>query len=124
MQMQSAEAYLGRAQEYWKQASDFLSQQHFLKVSELAWGSVNQMVHALAVKQGRKLTTHKEVIDYIRKIASVSGDKEMQELVKQAEKLHANFYHQFLDETEVKEIFGATQRLLDKIGELLVREGK
>ena len=124
MQMQNSEAYLGRAQEYWKQASEFLKQRHFLKVSELAWGSVVQMVHALAVKQGRKLTTHKEIINYIRKISSMSGDKEMQELMKHAERLHANFYHQFLDENDVRETFGAIQRLLEKIGELLVKEGK
>ncbi|MDO8636056.1 MAG: PaREP1 family protein [Dehalococcoidia bacterium] len=122
--MQSSEAYLGRAQEYWKQANEFLEQQHFLKVSELAWGSVVQMVHALAVKQGIKLTTHKELINYVRKIASMLGDREMQDLLKQAEKLHANFYHQFLDEADIRETFGAIERLLEKIGELLVKEGK
>lgn len=120
--MQSQGAYFSRSQEYWKQAKEFLKQRHFLKVSELAWGSMVQMAHALAVKQGVKLRRHVDIKRYIYNIASRLGDKEMAELFDKAEKLHVNFYHEILEEVEVKESFAAVQRLLEKIGQLLVKE--
>ena len=114
-----AVTYQDRANIYWKQANELLQKEEWTKASELAWGSVVEAVNALAEFQGRKLTSHGQTKNYIRGIAQSLQDERINELFKKAETFHANFYHEFLDETDVKEILPYIQEFLEKIGTLL-----
>lgn len=106
---------------YWKQANELLEKGEWTKASEMAWGSVVESVHALAEFQGKKLGGgHSELKDYVRGV-SQHVDRELYDVFRKAETYHANFYHDFLDEQDVKESFPLIKEFLERIASLLPR---
>ena len=63
-------------------------------------------------------TNHKEIRRYVRELSESLKDPHLYNLYKKAEKLHANFYHNFLDEEEFCEYFYHSEQLLGKLYEL------
>ncbi|MBI4286846.1 MAG: hypothetical protein HY671_00255 [Chloroflexi bacterium] len=114
-----ATTYLDRANIYWKQANELLEKRGWSKASELAWGSVVEVIHALAESQGTKIKNHGALRDFIRTVAQQLQDNEIWRLFQKAEGFHANFYYEFMDEQEVKEIFPFIKEFLEKLGRLL-----
>ena len=111
--------YQDRANIYWNQANELLQKGEWTKASELAWGSVVEAIHALAESKGTKIKNHGALRNFIRAVAQQLQDERINELFKKAETFHANFYHEFLDESDVKDMFPYIQEFLEKIGNLL-----
>ena len=111
--------YYDRANIYWKQANELLEKREWSKASELAWGSVVEVIHALAESKGAKIKNHGALRNFVRTVAQQLQDKEIWELFQKGETFHANFYHEFMDEQEVKEIFPFIKEFLERIGSLL-----
>lgn len=108
--------YWGRSQKYWRQALEHLEKGEREKATELAWGSLVEYIHALALIYGKRLGGgHQEMKVYVRDIASQLGDEEIFRLFQRAEAAHANFYRGFMADFEVKEVLAGIQKLMEKI---------
>ena len=94
----------------------------FSKASEFLWGTLNALVYAIGLFYGRKLTTHRSVVDFVKELASAYKDKEMGELVNDAETIHANFFHDFMDEYNFENYRRKTEKLLKRLVEILDHE--
>ena len=94
----------------------------FSKASEFLWGTLNALVYALGLFYGRKLTTHRSVVDFVKELASAYKDKEMGELINDAETIHANFFHDFMDEYNFENYRRKTEKLLKRLVEILDHE--
>ncbi len=66
----------------------------FVKASEFLWGSITNLAYAIGLTYGKKLTSHREVILFLREVVG----KEYKTHINSAEALHANFYHGWMDE--------------------------
>ncbi len=91
----------------------------FSKASEFLWGTLNALVYAIGLFYGRKLTTHRSVVDFVKELASAYKDEEMGEWIYDAETIHANFFHDFMDESKFEYYRPKTEKLLKKLVDIL-----
>ena len=94
----------------------------FSKASEFLWGTLNALVYALGLFYGRKLTTHRAVVDFVKELASAYKDEEMGEWIIDAETIHANFFHDFMNKSMFEEYRKKTEKLLKRLVEILDHE--
>jgi len=71
----------------------------FSKASEFLWGTLNALVYAIGLFYGRKLTTHRAVVHFVKELASAYKDEEMGGWITDAETIHANFFHDFMNKS-------------------------
>ncbi len=89
------------------------------KAGEVLWSAIMILLSALGVAlRGAPVRGHREAKllvkrDLARLYAALYGGDPAQlvELFGMAERLHANFYHGFLDEEELRDCIGAAERL-------------
>ena len=114
------EAYVRRSDAYWRQALEYLPRRELEKASELAWGSVVERVKALALaRTGAELRSHRELREYIKRVANQALDEELFRDYREAESLHINFYEFLFDVQEVTVALDIVRRLLAKIDSYL-----
>jgi len=91
------------------------------KASEFLWGALNNLVYALGlILYGERPSTHSKIKDIINKISVDFNKPEIADLFKaSAEVLHANFYHDFLDEDSFNYHAENVERLLLKLAQIL-----
>ena len=94
----------------------------FSKASEFLWGALNALVYAICLFYGKKLGKHRDVVDFVKELASEYKDKEMGELINDAETIHANFFHDFMNESMFEDYRQKTEKLLKRLVEILDHE--
>ncbi|MGC8543797.1 MAG: PaREP1 family protein, partial [Vulcanisaeta sp.] len=67
------------------------------QAGEKLWGAVTALLNAIAEVRGWEHYSHRDYAVIVERIADEVGDEELRVLFDSAEKLHANFYHDFLD---------------------------
>ena len=103
------------------QVRSYLKNKEFEKASEVAWGSVAEMIKALALaKTKQELRSHRDIRNYIRLTASQHSDKKMIDLFEDAESLHRNFYEGDFDEMEVRQKISSAEELVRKLLGILI----
>jgi len=70
----------------------------YSKASEFLWGTINNLVYILGLFSNRKISHHDEVVSFIKELAIIKQQNEIFEQLASAERLHANFFHDFMDE--------------------------
>ena len=91
-------------EEHIETAKDFLAASDkefeagdYLQASEKLWGAASQAVIALAKRRGMIDNSHGALRMLIRDMAKAEGQPDLRAGFATAEKLHANFYHSFMD---------------------------
>ncbi len=89
---------------YYDNYLKYSREKKFQKASEFLWGALNNIIFAVVLKvYGIRLSKHRLIKEYINKLSS---DFQIPEIAKlysdSAEVIHANFYHDFLDEDSFK----------------------
>lgn len=102
---------------YYKNAKEYFKQKEYSKAGEALWGSINIYLKIISLIVSNKPLPagHKEIRLYVQNLANSLRDHDLYMLYKKAEKLHANFYQNFLDEEEFIEYFNFSEQLLKKI---------
>ena len=97
-------------QEHIQTAQDFLeaSDREFaggdvLQGSEKLWGAASHAVIAVAQQRGWPYGKHQALKSVVRRLYEESGDAFWQAGFLAAEKFHANFYHDFMEDFQVEE---------------------
>jgi len=93
----------------------------FQKASELLWGALNNVLYAIALKvYGIKLGKHHQIKEFINKLSTDYQDPEIAKIyTESAEIIHANFYHDFLDEDAFKHHAKNVEKLIEKLVAIL-----
>ena len=107
---------------YYDNFRKYYEAKKFSKSSEFLWGALNALVYAIGLLYGKKVGKHKEVVDFVTELANAHEDKEMGELLSSAQTLHANFYHDFMDELMFEDDRQKTEKLLEKLVKILDKE--
>ena len=86
-----------------------LSEQEFadgqrLQASEKLWGAVSHAILAIAQQRGWRYGSHNELIQAARRISEEQDDSTIYVQFRESRRLHANYYHGFLDDSELNEL--------------------
>lgn len=94
------------------------------KASEELWGVICSLLNAYHVLlQGKPIGKHSELSKFAESLLLSQPDgEELYKTFRNAEKLHANFYHMFLADDELNEIWARVQQLATKIESMLKTE--
>lgn len=71
--------------------------------SEKLWGAASQAVIAVAQERGWKYGSHRDLKIAAERIAGEENEPLLSAQFATAEKFHANFYHQFMDDFQLAE---------------------
>ena len=72
------------------------------QASEKLWGAASHVVIAEMHRRGIKQSGHRVMVNAVESFADEFNDPTLDFLFSSAETLHANFYHGFLDEADVR----------------------
>lgn len=61
-----------------------------------------------------KVSDHGKVVDFIKELADLYSDKEIEGCLASAQTIHANFFHDFMDELMFEDNRKRTEKLLEK----------
>ena len=73
-----------------------------LQGSEKMWGAASHAVMAVAQQRGWSFSSHGAMREAIRRLARERSDPYLEIGFSAAEKFHANFYHDFMEEDELE----------------------
>jgi hypothetical protein len=114
---QRVEAYLALHEKYLREAEELYARGDLAQAGEKYWGAVAALLNAIAEKRGWEHYSHRDYNVVVGRLYKESGDKELLTAFGMAERLHANFHHNFMD----KEIFEAHREEVLKLVEKLKR---
>jgi len=102
---------------YYDNYRKYYLMKEYSKASEFIWGVVNALSYGLGLFYGKKLTKHDEVIKFLKLLAD--QHEEIREGILAVQRLHANYFHNFMDEDLFEEDRLKAEKLLNKLAELL-----
>ena len=92
------EDHIRKAREFLAVSDREFSEADNMQASEKLWGAVAQILIAVAKHRGWRYSTHRSMKDAAEAIALELADDNIEEVFAVAEKFHANFYHNFMDD--------------------------
>ncbi len=110
------EAHLVLCEKYLSEAEEFLKKGDAVQASEKGWGAASQVVKAIAAKEEVEIRSHRELHDYVSKLAGRIKDPEVRMLWKSAGFLHVNFYEDWFTIEDVRRFIEKLMALLQRIG--------
>ncbi len=94
----------GVVEKYYENYLKHLEGRDYDEASEDLWGVVNNLVSILSLLlRGKPIGRHEELRKFIDDLISLKGDARLKELLLACERLHANFFHNFMDEQQFEE---------------------
>ncbi len=96
------------------------------KAGEALWGAVGCLLNAIhIVKTGKPIARHDDLREFARTLLiRLDSGGELFKIFRSAEKLHANFYHAFLELDEFVRLAEDMLRLIEALDKDLVEEVK
>ena len=91
------------AQDYPTAADRELDSGYVLPDSEKLWGSASHAVMAVAQRCGRPLVSHRALPLNVLRLAEENNDEAFDSEFATAEKFHENFFHQFMENHELRD---------------------
>ena len=85
-------------------------------------GSLNALAYAIGLLHGEKLSDYGKVVNFIAVLANIYKDSEIVEYLASAQRIHANFFHDFMDESMFEDDRKRTEKLLEKLVKILDAE--
>ena len=113
------EAYLRLHEKYLKEAEELYSKGDLLQAGEKYWGAVAALIDAIAEKRGWEHYSHRDYNIVIRRLYEETGDRELIIGFGMAERLHANFYHNYMGPKDFQVHREAVLALVEKLKKIL-----
>lgn len=94
------------------------------KAGEALWGAISCLLNAIHVtKTGKPIVRHDDLREFARTLLiRLDSSGELFEIFRRAEKLHANFYHAFLELDEFVKLAEDILRLIEALDRDLMEE--
>lgn len=112
------------ADHYYDNFRKYYENKNYSKASEFLWGSLNALVYAIGLLHEEKVSDHGKVVDFIKTLANEYKDKEIEKCLASAQTIHANFFHDFMDELMFEDDRKGTEKLLEKLVKIIDAEFK
>lgn len=105
---------------YYDNFFKYYQQKEYSKASEYLWGVLNNLVTSIGLFYNIKKFRHKEIVQFVKNILAIQYSKdEMISQMNAAETIHANFYHDFMNEDVFDENKNKILKLFQNLNEIL-----
>lgn len=91
------------------------------KASEYIWGVLNELVYALGLLYGEKLSTHGKIVKFLEGLTSIYKEVKAEGIIA-IQHMHANFHHDFMDKDMFEMDRQESEKLLNTLAEILDKE--
>ena len=95
------EEHVQTAQEFLVKSDGYFAEGDVLQGSEKLWGAAAHAVMAVAQQRGWKYGNHYTLRETALRLADELEDERISLGLGVAEKFHANFYHEFMEDSEL-----------------------
>ncbi|AEA13680.1 PaREP1 domain containing protein [Thermoproteus uzoniensis 768-20] len=116
---QRVEAYLALHEKYLREAEELYRKGDLAQAGEKYWGAVTALLNAIAEKRGWEHYSHRDHAVAINRLYRESKDRELVVGFSLAERLHANYYHNFMELEEFELHREAVLKLVEKLKKFL-----
>lgn len=113
------EYHLGLSRRFLEEGLRLLGEGDYVQASEKLWGAAAQAIKAAAAREGLELKSHRDLWDYIKRLAEMAGDDELVMLFDRADSLHRNFYEGVLPGRLVEMYAESVRELVGRIEGIL-----
>lgn len=92
------EVYMRLYEKYLRESEELRRKGDLVQAGEKLWGAITSLLNAIAEERGWPHYSHGDYAEAVERLLEETGDEELPRLFASAERLHANFYHNFLSE--------------------------
>ncbi|RFA98302.1 PaREP1 family protein [Pyrobaculum aerophilum] len=110
--------YLALHEKYLREAEELYEKGDLAQAGEKYWGAVTALLNAIAEKRGMPHYSHRDYAVLIERLYEETGDEELLKGFALAERLHANFYHNFMERKSFDVHRREVLRLIEKLKKL------
>ena len=93
---QRVEIYLKLHERYLQEAEQLYAKGDLPQAGEKYWGAVTALLNAIAERRGLPHYSHRDYAELIETLYEETKDRDLVVWFSLAERLHANFYHNFM----------------------------
>ncbi len=115
--------YLALYAKFIREAEELERKKDFVQASEKYWGAITALLNIVGIEKNMPHYTHRDYWEIMNMIIDETKDESLAELFALAEKLHANFYHDFIPEHQFAIYSKKARILLRKLIEYLKEIG-
>ena len=116
---QRVEVYLRLSEDYLKAAEELYARNDLAQAGEKYWDAVTALLNAIAELKGWGHYSHRDYDVIIGRLYKETGDRSILTNFGMVERLHANFYHNFMDKEEFEIHRQAALELIGKLREFV-----
>jgi len=114
---------IGIVEMYSRNYVEYLQRRDYAKASEMLWGVVNNLASILSILHGGKpISRHDELRSFIQSLASALKREDIVKWFRACERLHSNFFHNFMDEETFEEHRAEAEKLIDMLQRLVAEK--
>ncbi|MDE2843992.1 MAG: PaREP1/PaREP8 domain-containing protein [Chloroflexota bacterium] len=110
------------AQEFLEKAEAEFEAGDILQGSEKLWGAATHAIMANAQLRGWNFGSHRAMGEAVDRLAEEYADESLEPGFAVAEKCHANYYHDFMEDYELTRARAIVPRFVNRLLALLPRE--
>ncbi len=110
--------HITTAEEFLEAADRELAAGDLLQGSEKLWGAAAHAVMAIAMEREWSGTSHRALKNAVERLATESTDPSIERGFLAAEKFHRNFYHNFLEASEIEPDRRYVRELVTRLTEI------
>lgn len=116
--------YFKLNEKYLKNGEKFLAEGELAQACEKFWGAVAEAIKAIAESRGWEHVKHRHLMETISRLFRETRDEELLRLMASAERLHSNFYENFMSKEEVEVHITDAKKLIEKLKALMRKMDK
>lgn len=111
--------YIQLHKDYLKEAEEFYTKGDLAQAGEKYWGAITALLNAIGELRNWEHYSHADYNVIIRNLYNETRDKELIMEFGMAERLHANFYHDFMDKEFFEIHRSAVLSLISRLRKIL-----
>jgi len=114
---------MGIIESYSRNYAEYLRRGDYAKASEMLWEIVNNLASILSILYGGKpISKHDELRSFVNSLAAALKREDIVRWFRACERLHSNFFHNFMDEETFGEYRAEAEKLIDALQRLVAEK--
>jgi len=107
--------YIELFKKYLKEAREYTDRGDFPQACEKYWGAITSLLNIVGELKNMNHYKHSDYWEIMEVIASETSDQDLPKLFATAEKMHANYYHNFIKKENFPSYAKGAEELIEKL---------
>jgi len=114
--------YLNLFNKYLAEAEELYNKGDLVQAGEKYWGAIVSLLNAIAELRGWPHYSHRDYLEIVENLVEEIKERNLTIYFASAERLHANFYHNFLKKISFEVHRENALKLIEKLKDIVSRE--